>query len=346
MKITIGIPTFNRAKFLKRALKSVSMQTYNNLEIVVSDNNSSDNTKEVVKEFMEKDNRIKYFRNERNLGMLGNWRKILYERTNGEYLMILCDDDYLIDKYFVEKMVNLINRHQNVVLAHANYKILYEFEKNRSEYVVEKPYSEVEDGKNVFFNFIKDKRFFGLPTVFFKTSILKEVSAFKYEGIKKLNAADVLEILKVSLNGKVAFLKEVVLVFSKRNDNLSNKILKDKNWLFEELIYLDMIFEYYVSKFPKDIDKIRQWYSSMLKKILNEGVYPAIVFHSSYKEKLLNFIFYFNIVKKKFPRITKDIFKLRNIVKFILSFFPEVYDFFRKLNYYLKNGKLPPPLIR
>ena len=70
--VTIGIPTYNRADgYLKEAIESVINQTYSNLEIIISDNCSSDDTGLVVKSF--KDQRIHYYRHDENIGANNNF---------------------------------------------------------------------------------------------------------------------------------------------------------------------------------------------------------------------------------------------------------------------------------
>ena len=92
-KLTVVIPTRERADTLIHTLRTVSEQKYANLEIIVSDNASSDNTKEVVESF--KDKRIRYTTTERRIGMSENWEHALALIT-GEYVMYLGDDDGLL----------------------------------------------------------------------------------------------------------------------------------------------------------------------------------------------------------------------------------------------------------
>ncbi len=96
--VTIGISTYNRADgYLKDALASAVAQTYPKVEIVVSDNCSSDGTEALVKSFS--DPRIRYFRQEKNIGANNNFNFCL-EQARGEYFLLLHDDD-LIDPDFV-----------------------------------------------------------------------------------------------------------------------------------------------------------------------------------------------------------------------------------------------------
>jgi glycosyltransferase involved in cell wall biosynthesis len=90
---SICIPTRNRAEYLQHAIKSILSQTFNDFEIIISDNNSSDDTRRVVKSF--KDARIRYYHSKKNLPLTDNWNKC-YSMARGEYFMLIGDDDYLL----------------------------------------------------------------------------------------------------------------------------------------------------------------------------------------------------------------------------------------------------------
>ena len=97
--VTIGIPTYKRAdSFLKIALESALNQTYQNIEIVISDNCSPDHTESLVTGYS--DPRIRYFRQKENIGAANNFNFCL-QQARGDYFILLQDDD-LIDKDFVE----------------------------------------------------------------------------------------------------------------------------------------------------------------------------------------------------------------------------------------------------
>ena len=92
-KISIIIPTRNRAHLLRFALKSALEQTYKNLEIVVCDNYCEDNTKEIVDSFNGQN--IAYVRTDKVLSMPDNWEFAL-SKASGEYITYLTDDSYLL----------------------------------------------------------------------------------------------------------------------------------------------------------------------------------------------------------------------------------------------------------
>jgi glycosyltransferase involved in cell wall biosynthesis len=104
--ITIAIPTYNRAEFyLPQALKSALNQTYPNLEIIVSDNCSTDGTKAFISGIA--DPRLRYFRHDVNLGSVANFN-FCVGQAKGKYLLMLHDDD-LIDSDFVESCIEAAN---------------------------------------------------------------------------------------------------------------------------------------------------------------------------------------------------------------------------------------------
>jgi glycosyltransferase involved in cell wall biosynthesis len=91
--VTIACPTYNRPDGLRHMLECSISQTYTNLEIIVSDNCSEgDETEKIVRSLMQKDPRIKYFRQPKNIGSFNNY-KFLLEQASGEYFAWACDDD-------------------------------------------------------------------------------------------------------------------------------------------------------------------------------------------------------------------------------------------------------------
>lgn len=91
--VTVYISTYNRVELLKRAVESVRQQTYENLEIIIVDDCSTDATHDYLKEVEEQDIRIRYFLKEKNSGACVS-RNIAIENATGEFITGLDDDDY------------------------------------------------------------------------------------------------------------------------------------------------------------------------------------------------------------------------------------------------------------
>jgi len=100
--VSIGIPTFNRAATLERALRSALDQTHRRLEVVVSDQASSDGTEALCRALAAEDDRIRYLRHATNAGGSTANFNLLGRELRGEYAMLLADDDWL-DPAYVER---------------------------------------------------------------------------------------------------------------------------------------------------------------------------------------------------------------------------------------------------
>ncbi len=94
--VSVSIPTYNGEMRIGEAIRSLQAQQYPHMEIIISDNASTDNTEEVVRQFMAEDDRISYFRHPENLGIPLNFEFGL-QQAKGQYFIWLSDDDQLLD---------------------------------------------------------------------------------------------------------------------------------------------------------------------------------------------------------------------------------------------------------
>ena len=115
-KISVCIPTFNGADYLRQAVESVLNQSSQEYEIVIVDNFSEDQTVRIVDELKKKEDKlIRFYQNTQNIGLAGNLNKCLgYAR--GEYIKFLCVDDVLLPGC-LEKMSSALDRYQSVTLV-------------------------------------------------------------------------------------------------------------------------------------------------------------------------------------------------------------------------------------
>lgn len=115
LKVTIMIPTFNQAAYIREAIDSALAQTYPNLEVIVGDDASTDATSEIVRNI--RDSRLKLVRQPVNLGRTGNYRNLLYSHATGDYVANLDGDDYYTDPEFISAAVRVVECNQNVVMV-------------------------------------------------------------------------------------------------------------------------------------------------------------------------------------------------------------------------------------
>ncbi len=113
--VSIGIPTYNRSALLKRAVTTIQGQNYKNIEIIISDNSSPDDTKEVGQKLAAEDSRIQYFEQDAGLNFIYNFDFVLKQST-GKYFMWLADDDWLGE--------NIISRYVNFFEKNEDYSVI------------------------------------------------------------------------------------------------------------------------------------------------------------------------------------------------------------------------------
>lgn len=115
-KISVIIPTYNRAHIIKDALESVLMQTYSNWECIIIDDGSTDNSEKIINEFITKDLRFKFIRRplSRNKGA-ATCRNIGLENTTGDYIQFLDSDDLLAKDKFQVQIEFLKNENLNTI---------------------------------------------------------------------------------------------------------------------------------------------------------------------------------------------------------------------------------------
>ncbi|MBG0777358.1 MAG: glycosyltransferase family 2 protein [Desulfovibrionaceae bacterium] len=115
-RVTIMIPTYNQARYVGRAVESALAQDWENLEVVVGDDASTDATAEVLAPYLG-DRRVRYFRNEKNLGRVANYRADLYDRATGDWAMNLDGDDWLTNPGYVSRAMSIVARNPGVALV-------------------------------------------------------------------------------------------------------------------------------------------------------------------------------------------------------------------------------------
>jgi glycosyltransferase involved in cell wall biosynthesis len=116
-RVSIGIPVYNGEKYLRQAIESILSQTYTDLELIVSDNASTDATAAIVLEYAARDPRVRYSRNRINVGAAKNY-KVCLELATGEYFRWMAADDY-IGPTLIEREVEALDAHADAVLAYS-----------------------------------------------------------------------------------------------------------------------------------------------------------------------------------------------------------------------------------
>jgi glycosyltransferase involved in cell wall biosynthesis len=120
--LSIGLPVYNGAQFIAEALDSILAQTFEDFELIISDNASTDGTHEICGDYAAKDSRIRYYRSEQNLGAAWNFNRV-FELSSGKYFKWAAHDDVLAPNFLL-KCVEVLEQNPNVVLCHSYTKII------------------------------------------------------------------------------------------------------------------------------------------------------------------------------------------------------------------------------
>ena len=123
-KVSIGIPVYNGAKYLELALDSLIHQSFWDLEIIISDNASTDRTEEICRSYQSRDDRIIYHRNDTNIGAAGNYKKV-FELARGEYFKWMAHDDRCSPNY-IEECVKILDQDPEVVSTFPRFELIDE----------------------------------------------------------------------------------------------------------------------------------------------------------------------------------------------------------------------------
>ncbi|MBU0631307.1 glycosyltransferase family 2 protein [bacterium] len=114
-KVSVLIPAYNYGRYLGEAIQSALDQTFGDFELIVFDNQSTDNSVEIVNEFIKKDNRVRLVVNKTNVGMFRNYNEALLH-AKGEYIKFLNADDKLHPE-ILEKFVKVLDENPSVSLV-------------------------------------------------------------------------------------------------------------------------------------------------------------------------------------------------------------------------------------
>jgi len=177
--VTIGIPTYNSARYIGRCLESILRQTYTNLEIIVSDNASTDDTEKIVRCY--NDPRIIFNKNPENLFCYGNYNVII-NRAKGEFLAIYHSDD-VYSPYIVEKEVDFLHKHSHIPVVFTQAYIINSKDKIIGERRFPEIFSAIDviDFNGAYNAFLRFGDFLISSSAMFVKKIFSDVGPFKEE---------------------------------------------------------------------------------------------------------------------------------------------------------------------
>ena len=132
-RVSIGMPVYNGDRFLKEALDSILAQTFTDFELIISDNNSTDQTAEICQAYADQDPRIHYYRSQQNLGAAWNQSRVV-QLAIGEYFKWAHHDDVCAPN-LLKKCVEVLDRYPTVVVCYPKTITIDESGQHTEKYI-------------------------------------------------------------------------------------------------------------------------------------------------------------------------------------------------------------------
>lgn len=210
--VSVIISTYNREKYVKKAIESVLNQTYKNIEFVIVDNASTDKTPEIITEFKRKDERIIILTNKINLGHVKSFNKGV-ATGRGKYIAIASDDDFWVSNQKLEKQVNFLEKNSDYVLTGGG---IIKIDKNGKEIMRQlRPETDEKIRKSILFGCI-----FVHPAVVFRKDSWEQVGGYD----ENIGYADDWDLwLKLGKIGKFYNFQEYFVYYLQWEGNMSNR---------------------------------------------------------------------------------------------------------------------------
>jgi len=256
--VSIVITSYNRVGMISEAIESALQQDYENLEIIISDNCSTDNTLEVIQKY-KSDPRIKIFCNETNIGMIGNFKVSIETYARGKYFVNLCSDDLLSYPGFISDAVKLMDSHNNVsiVFGKAHY-LQYETGKlfaDKNGLLYQIPFRE---GKEVFINY-SGRESLGWEGAVIDLEKLKSLNIFQ----KSYTGFDVSSNLTLLLLGNACFIDEYSYIFRIHGANASTEFSAEHSLLNFNLI--EFPYQFAINRKLLEKTQLDQWRQNFIR---------------------------------------------------------------------------------
>lgn len=252
--VTILIPTFNQSRMLNDAIDSALAQTYENIEIVVSDDASTDNTREVVSAYQ--DSRLKYYCNDKNIGRVANYHRALYEYATGQWVVNLDGDDYFIYPQFIQECIDALKEHPEAILVFADhYQLASGKEIDNSLLGERRGRVQVYDGDEFLFSMPRNPvRLQHLATLYNRMTAL-ELDFYRTDII----SSDYESLFRLIVGRQIIHIDRIVGVWRKHENNISSQ--RDAaQWVNNLDLYLNVTTFARVAMPQKKLFRLRLWF--------------------------------------------------------------------------------------
>ena len=317
--IDILLATYNGEKYLKEQIDSILNQTYKNINLIISDDASKDGTREILKQYEEKDSRIKVFYQEKNLGYVKNFEFLLKQVKSDVFMLSDQDDVWLPEK--VEKTYEKLEN-ENADLAFGDLEVVDQ--ELNTMYPSFNDFMKLSRKIKKYINSYKLNYLYCCITgctLMLKSKWIPKILPIP-EDSKRLIHDHWIGIMVGVNGGKSVYVPEKYIKYRQHGDNqVGTEKISHKFKKLEQVrdLFIDVklgVFGTYVKnedRFPEDLQKLNREaynYFKMLETKKNFNFIKWGVFHKLYKTE--TFMYYIeNFIIMNLPEIGKLLFKIR-----------------------------------
>lgn len=245
------IPTYNQEKYIRKNIESVLSITYPNLEVVLSDDCSTDNTFLIAQEY-ENDPRFRAYRCKENLGRVKNYNHTLNNLVTGEWVLNCDGDDYLLESDYYINAMEIAQNNKDITIFSANR---YKLKENTQKLYLQETYgSEGElDGTNFFKNYYK-----------YNHGLLHITSLYRREDAIRANfyttdiiSSDIDSLLRIIIGKKIYHFDKVTAVWRDHDENVSKSI--DALKRAKNLEMIQSLYNYHITINSLTKEELIKW---------------------------------------------------------------------------------------
>ncbi|OKP82215.1 glycosyltransferase family A protein [Paenibacillus sp. P32E] len=263
-KVSVIITTYNRKDFLDQAIQSILRQDYPHKEITVIDDCSSDGTAELMGRNYRDDPRVIFMQNETNQGPGNNRRKALAAHGDGEYILFLDDDDYLIDRSYFSRAVHFHQEQPEIAFVAAN--VFLEYSKTEQLKPSSLQLNRITPKEAYFKNF--EQKGYPKPASTL-TAVFKRETLMKMDILNMNMVNDASIYLRALLIGDAGFIDTLAGVYRIHGNNITFNL--SQSFLIENLEEKRLIRNMAIERYGYSKTEMNEWF--------NHNVYDTISYY-------------------------------------------------------------------
>lgn len=230
MKFSFLIPVYNKEKFLDKCFDSIIKQKYDNYEVVIVDDCSTDNSVKIIEKYTKKNNKFRLYKNEQNMKLPYNRNKLI-DLSTGDYLIFVDPDDYISDTLLTD-IISFCKQNVDLIKVHINH--VHRPEKDDKDKYNFYPKKEIVTSNKAIEIFLKDlKKHYAISGSYIIKKSLFIDNNITYPTNISIHEDVAVTPIIIAYSKKVAFLNKVGYYYVENIEGISNSYYKNDEWIKE-----------------------------------------------------------------------------------------------------------------